>query len=115
MRAKQGLDIASELKLRGGKVIRLQGGPGQHPYRAIGKLLFHYEGWYKFLSDCEGVCVISDTNRPCRTCTPEQYVHRYNRLNTEQFNQYLDEYKKRSYIKRKRKPKPIAMEQPPLT
>ena len=114
MRAKQGLDIASELKLRGGKVIRLQGGPGQHPYRAIGKLLFHYEGWYKFLSDCEGVCVISDTNRPCRTCTPEQYVHRYHRLNTEQFNQYLDEYKKRPYIKRKQKPKPIAMEQPPL-
>jgi hypothetical protein len=115
LRAKQGLDIASELTLRGGKLIRLQGGPGQHPYRAIGKLLFHYETWHNFLCDCDGVCVISDTNRPCRTCTPQQYIHRYHHLNTEQFNKYLDDYRKRPYIKRKRKPKPIPKEQTPLT
>ena len=114
LKAKQGLDIASELKLRGGKVIRIQGGPEQHPFRAIGKLLFHYEDWYEFFYDYDGVCVISDTRRPCRTCTPEQYIQHYHHLDTEQFNKYLDEYKHRPYIKRRRKPKPIAEEQQPL-
>jgi hypothetical protein len=114
IRAKQGLDIASELKLRGGKVIRIQGGPAQHPFRAIGKLLFHYEDWNQFFNECDGVCVISDTNKPCRNCTPEQYIQFYHHLNTEQFNKYLNEYKKRPYIKRRRNPPPIADEQQPL-
>lgn len=115
LRAKQGLDIASELKLRGGKLIRIQGGPEQHPFRSVGKLLFHYEDWYKYFSDCEGVCVISDTNKPCRICTPEQYIQRYHHLNIAQFNEYLTAYKKRPYIRRIRKPKTITNEQQPLT
>lgn len=114
LRAQQGLDIASELKLHGGKVIRIQGGPEQHPYRSVGKLLFHYEDWYQFFKDSDGVCVISDTNKPCRLCNPEQYVQRYHHLNIEQFNEYLTAYKKRPIKKRKRKAKPIADEQQPL-
>ena len=114
LRAKQGLDIASELKLRGGKVIRIQGGPEQHPFRAIGKLLFHFENWYEFLTASDGVCVISDT-RPCRNCTPEQYIHRFHHMNTTQFTEYLKHYKQRPYKKRERRPKPIPDEQQPLT
>ena len=115
LRAEQGLDIASEMKLRGGKLIRIQGGPEQHPYRSVGKLLFHYEDWRNFFVVHDGVCVISDTNRPCRNCIPEEYIQRYHRLNIKQFNEYLTEYKKRPYKKRKQKPKPVADEQQPLT
>lgn len=115
LRAKQGLEIASELQLRGGKVIRIQGGPSQHPFRAIGKLLFHYEEWGNFFEESDGLCVISDTNRPCRMCTPEEYLQIYHHLNAEQFKTYLNEYKKRPYVKRKRKARIVPLEQQPLT
>ncbi|MFC1967134.1 hypothetical protein ACFLV2_00600 [Chloroflexota bacterium] len=114
LRAKQGLDIASELILRGGKLIRIQGGPEQHPFRAIGKLLFHYEKWYMFLSEHDGVSVISDTKQ-CRNCTPEQYIQHYHHVEAEQFSDYLNHYKQRPYIKRSRKPKPKPNEQGLLT
>ena len=57
LRAEHGVQVAQELRLNGGKVIRVAGGPGQDDYRALGKLLFHYPEWQPFLDTQSGVAV----------------------------------------------------------
>ncbi|MGD0794514.1 MAG: hypothetical protein ABR958_02815 [Dehalococcoidales bacterium] len=117
LQKEQGIRISHELRRRGGKIIRLQGGPQQNTYRAIGKLLFHYPTWYTFFEkeNNNGVCVISDIRQRCSTFTPEQYHQKFHPTDAEQFNQYLEKRKHKPFRPRKRKRKPAPIEQQPLT
>ena len=103
-KAEQGVQIAQELRLRGGKIIRISGGPEQNPYRAVGKLLFHYPEWHPFLLTNDGICIISDVRvQSCHIYTPEQFHQRIDPLGAEQFTQYLEKRKRRPYHRRKRR------------
>lgn len=113
--AKQGEEVSQELRLRGGKIIRLQGGPEQDKYRALGKLLFHYPDWYPFLFTNNGVSVIADIRiQSCKNYTPEKYHQKYHPIDAVQFTEYLEKRSRRPYKPRPRKKK-IPPEQPPLT
>lgn len=114
LRAEQGEKIARELRLNGGQVIRIQGGPEQYKHRAVGKLLFHYPEWCPFLTSNNGVSVISDVRTAsCRNYTPEEYHQKYHHTDAEQFTDYLKKRRDRPYRPRPRKKK-IASEQQPL-
>jgi hypothetical protein len=114
LRAEQGEKVARELRLNGGHVIRIQGGPEQNEYRAVGKLLFHLPEWYPFLTSNNGVSVISDVRTAsCKNCTPEVYHQKYHHVDAEQFTEYLKKQKQKPYRPRPRKKK-IAPEQQPL-
>ena len=115
LRAGQGARIALELRRYGGKIIRVQGGPEQDKYRAVGKLLFHFPDWYPFLVANDGVSIIADIRKQsCRNYTPEQYQQSFYPIEAEQFTQYLKTRKHRPFHHRKRKRKPPPLEQPPL-
>ena len=106
LRAEQGVKVCHELRKRGGKIIRIQGGPEQDKYRSIGKLLFHYPDWYYFLSYNDGVSVISDIGKQnCRNCTPEKYHQTYHKTDAEQFEKYIESKKQRRLKRKKRKRK----------
>src|ERR1700674_640409 len=64
-RGQAGVDVATELKERGGRLIRIGGGPQQKPERALGRFLFHYPEWYPLLEKYEGKIEISDTKNNC--------------------------------------------------
>jgi hypothetical protein len=117
LQKEQGIRISRELRKRGGKIIRVQGGPQQNTYRAIGKLLFHYPTWYTFFEkeNNNGVCIISDIRQSCKTFTPEEYHQKFYPTDSAQFNKYLEKRKKKTFRPRKRKKKLTPIEQPPLT
>ncbi|MBA7505275.1 hypothetical protein ES706_03941 [subsurface metagenome] len=116
LRAEQGERVARELRQNGGHIIRIQGGPEQDKYRAVGKLLFHYPDWYPFLTNNNGVSIIADVRTAsCRNCTPEEYHQKYHPTDAEQFNRYLKKRKLRPYKPRPRKRKPPPDEQSILT
>jgi len=116
LKGQQGEKVSRELRQRGGNVLRVQGGPEQNKYRAVGKLLFHYPEWYPFLSASDGVSVISDVRRQsCRSYTPEQYHQHCHPVDAEQFTEYLKSRRQRKpYRPRKRKTKPPDAAQEPL-
>jgi hypothetical protein len=114
LRAGQGARVAIELRKHSGKIIRVQGGPEQNEYRAVGKLLFHLPEWYPFFLSNNGVAIISDIRHNCRTYTPEQYQQKFYPTQAEQFTKYLKVRKRKVYRRRKRKSRTPPMEQPPL-
>jgi hypothetical protein len=111
LQKEQGIRICHELRKYGGKIIRIQGGPEQNPYHALGKLLFHYPMWYKFLEtdNNDGVCVISDIRlQSCKSYTPEQYHQDNYPLDAEQFNKYIEKQKQKAILPIKhRKPRKL--------
>ena len=114
-KASQGVKIAHEWRLHGGKIIRVSGGPQQDRFRAVGKLLFHYPDWYPFLLDSEGISIIADVRKQsCHNYTPEEYHQKIDSTDSEQFTKYLEKRRHRPYHRRKRKHKPPPLEQPPL-
>lgn len=58
--------VHEELRLRGGKVIVIAGGPAQPVERAVGRLLFHYPEWYPKLSNEDGRIQIGDLSASLR-------------------------------------------------
>jgi hypothetical protein len=110
LKAQQGEKVSKELRLNGGRIIRIQGGPEQDKYRAVGKLLFHYSQWHPFLINNDGVSVISDT-KLCRNYTPEEYHHKYHPIDAEQFTEYIRTWKQKPYRPRPQKEKPPPKEQ----
>jgi hypothetical protein len=114
LKAKEGETVSRELRKRGGKIIRINGAGNE--FRAIGKLLYHYQEWYPFLKDNNGVAVLSDI-RPqgCKTYTPEEYHQHYHRRDAKLFEKYLKKRKNRPYRRRKRRPPFIPSEQGRLT
>lgn len=116
LKAEQGEKISQELRLNGGRIIRIQGGPEQNKYRTVGKLLFHYPEWYPFLNNSNGVSVIADVRtQSCRNYTPEEYHHKYHPTNAEQFTEYIRAWRQKPYKPRPRKRKPPPDEQGLLT
>jgi len=102
LRARQGEKVSRELRRHGGKVLRING--AYNPFRAIGKLLYHYSDWHPFLRNNDGVSVLSDV-RPqgCKNYTPEEYHLHYHRIDAVLFAGYLEKRKSRPYRPRKRK------------
>ena len=116
LKAQQGKKISRELRSNGGRIIRIQGGPEQNTYRSVGKLLFHYQDWYPFLSQNDGISVVSDVRTAsCRNYTPEEYHHHYHRTDAEQFEKYLEGRKHKPYRPRGRKKRPHSDSQGLLT
>ncbi|MFC2008164.1 hypothetical protein ACFLT0_00610, partial [Chloroflexota bacterium] len=116
LKAKQGEEVSHELRLNGGRIIRIQGGPEQDKYRAVGKLLFHYPEWHPFLTDNNGVSVIADVRiQSCRNYTPREYHHKYHPTDAEQFTEYLKAWRHKPYKPRPRKRNPPSDDQGLLT
>jgi len=114
LKADQGARVAHELRKNGGHVIRIQGGPEQDKYRAVGKLLFHYPEWYPFLTSSNGMSIIGDVRTAsCRNYTPEEYQQKFYPTDAKQFTEYLKKRKDRPYKPRPHKKK-IAPEQQQL-
>jgi hypothetical protein len=110
LQKEQGRTVSRELRKNGGKVIRVQGGPEQNPYRALGKILFHYPVWYEFfeIDNNDGVCVISEIRLNCRHYTPEEYHQKNYPIDAKQFNKYIEDYKKKRMLPIKhRKPRKV--------
>lgn len=102
LRAQQGERVSRELRIHGGHVLRVQGGPEQDTYRALGKLLFHYPEWFDFLSAHDGVSVISDVRaQSCRNFSPTQYHQHFHPSDAEQFTAYLERHKQSKILPRK--------------
>lgn len=111
LRAEQGVKISRELLRKGGRIIRIQGGPEQDKYRAVGKLLFHYPDWHPFLNENNGVSIIADVRTAsCNNYTPGQYHQRFYSTRAKQFIKYLQKRRQRPYKSRPRKRKPLPDE-----
>lgn len=115
LRGEQGADVSRELRLRGGKVIRVQGGPEQSPYRALGRLLYHYPEWHPSLSENDGVSILSDTKHNCSNHSPEQFHHKCHRIDAEQFTEYLAARKTRRPHRKRRGRRPPPPQQMPFS
>lgn len=114
LRAKQGAKISRELRRHGGKVVKVNGKLDE--YRAIGKLLYHFNDWCQFLKNNNGISVLADMKpQGCKNFTPEAYHHHYHRTDAELFIKYLKRRKNRLYHPRKRKPRPLPDNQGILT
>jgi hypothetical protein len=112
LRAQHGKDVARELRTNGGKVIQIKGGTGQHPYKALGRLLFHFIEWEQFLHVKDGVVVISDIGHNCMTYTPRRYHHRFHQTDVKQFEQYLAKRRRKLVRPRGRRKKAALNGQP---
>ncbi|MBI4310187.1 MAG: hypothetical protein HY681_00270 [Chloroflexi bacterium] len=72
-KGNDGAEVAAELKLHGGKVLQIIGGPQQAIYRSCAKLLWHFEDWMNFLQTSDGVVILSDLNRAPTLYTVDEY------------------------------------------
>jgi hypothetical protein len=63
-RGDSGLQVAQELRMNGGRVIYIAGGPEQEPERALGKLYFHWHEWQDYFKQEDGIVHLQDTRRP---------------------------------------------------
>ncbi len=114
LKAEAGAKVARELRTRGGKVIKMRGGPDQDHYRALGRFLFHYPDWQPFLHTCDGVVVISDVKQSCITYTPTDYHQTYHQTDARQFELYLAKRKAKPYRPRGRRKKITPAIQAPM-
>ncbi|MBI4322304.1 MAG: hypothetical protein HY675_27745 [Chloroflexi bacterium] len=105
LRGEHGERVSRELRENGGKVIKVGGGPAQDPYRAVGKLLFHYPVWHAFFNAQDGVAAVEDL-KGCKTFRPDEYHHKYHSTDARQFDAYLEARKKQTRARPKRKKKP---------
>lgn len=57
------LEWNTEIVLRGGQAIQIDGGPGQHPEEAAGKVLMHHPAWsQQFAANAHGVATLTRAN-----------------------------------------------------
>lgn len=114
LKAKQGEQVSRELRRHGGKIVRIN--HASNEYHAIGKILYHFKDWYPFLTEYDGVCVISDTGpQGFKKYNPEEYHQHYHPNDAQLFTAYLEKHKNRPYKPRSKKPKPILDNQPHLS
>jgi len=115
LRSEHGERVSRELREKGGKVLKVRGGPAQNEYRALGRILFHYPDWEPFLKAGDGVAVIGDLKNPCRVYAPDEYHHRFHPLDAKQFDDYLAKRRqKRMPSKRKGRPASPDQDQMPI-
>ena len=104
LRAESGMRVAREIKVDGGKVIKIGGGPAQEPERALGKLLFHWHDWIARFEEEDGVVEIGDL-KPLRWYPRSRIEVRVRRIHRAEFDEYVkrrEEAKKRP-LKRSRR------------
>ena len=101
-RADQGIRVAEEIRLRGGKVIVIAGGPNQPVERSLGKLLFHHPQWHADLSLEDGWVKLGDIGASIKFTSRSALQERHIQLRGEQLNPYLE---RRAAGGRKRSPK----------
>ena len=89
-KGKDGAEVAAELKLNGGRIILVSVGPEQPPYRALAKLLWHYDEWTEFLSDQDGVVLLRDLRQTPELYTVDDYFNR--KVISATSRGYFDEY-----------------------
>lgn len=114
LKGEHGEKVSRELRENGGKVLRVSGGPAQNPYRAVGRMLYHYPDWETFLKDQNGVAAIGDLKHPCRTYFPDKYHHQFHSKDARQFDDYLAKRQQRHTTSKPRKKKPANPDQPEL-
>jgi hypothetical protein len=101
LRGESGENVGRELRTNGGNMIQIRGGADQDEHRITGKILFHYPDWRPFQARTEGVTVISDVKHNCMNYAPENWHHKFHKLDAEQFTAYLERQKRKPY-----KPRP---------
>ena len=103
-RGQSGAEIAGEMRERGGKLIRIGGGPEQPPARSVGKLLFHQDKWEPFLQKEDGRVNIGDIKEDsCQLLSRAKLIANFGVRRQRQFEKYLEgkEEKRRQPPKRR--------------
>ena len=109
-KGRDGAQVAAELQLNGGWIIQVSGGPEQLPYRALAKLLWHYDQWTEFLRDQYGVVRLRDLRQTPDLFTVEEYFNR--KVVSVPSRHYFDEYITRWNERELRRPTPRAVLSP---
>ncbi len=105
LRGESALQVAQEIKLNGGRVIRIGGGPEQEPERALGKLLFHWHDWQAYFAQEDGLVEIGDIRHQLRWHPRSRIEMRIRPVDRAAFDEYVarrEESKKRP-LKRSRR------------
>lgn len=89
-RADQGVRVAEEIRLRGGKVIVIAGGPNQPVERSLGKLLFHHPQWHADLSREDGWVQLGDIGASIKFFSRSAIQERHIQVQGEQLDPYLE-------------------------
>ncbi len=89
-KGKDGAEVAAELHLNGGWIIQIASGPDQPIYRALAKLLWHYDQWTTFLGTQHGAVLLRDLRQNPDVYTVEAY--RATKLISDSTRHYFDEY-----------------------
>jgi len=71
-----GLQVARELRQRGGHVLRILGGPDQDPMRAVGRFLFWLPDWMPDLERESGYGTINDLKNNWVWWSPDDLIQR---------------------------------------
>lgn len=93
LRGESGALVAKQFREFGGRVLKVQGGPQQDTYQAVGRILFHYSKWASFLTEENGVADLSDL-RQCKLFTSSGYLQLAYRTGAKQFEDYLTRKRK---------------------
>ena len=108
LRGESGSAVARRIREFGGRVLKVRGGPQQHAYTAVGRILFHHSEWSTFLDEQDGVADLSDL-RQCKLYTASRYLQLAHSTGATQFEDYLSQKRKaRSDIGRSRRTTPAG-------
>ena len=88
LQKEEGARVARELRMNGGKILQIRGGPEQDPRRAAGKVLYHWTAWHGELEAQDGLYRLSDL-RGTRFFTPGQFLQTAFPNGARQFEEYL--------------------------
>jgi hypothetical protein len=89
LRAETGVRVHEEIRLRGGKLIMIGGGPQQPVNRALGKFLFYHEEWYPRLSNEDGKFRIHDIKKSFEWKSRADLQQLFVKANPQHFDQFL--------------------------
>jgi hypothetical protein len=106
LHGEHGVEVARQIRTRGGKVICVHGGPDQEPEQSVGRILFHWHEWYPRLSKWDGLVEIGDLRHPTKWY-PRSKIHtRIRETDQPAFEQYLRkkaEERHKPLVQRKKK------------
>ncbi len=107
LRGQSGMEVAQEIAVNGGKVIRIGGGPDQPDEKALGRLLFHWPEWYRRLDKRDGLVEISDIKQNIKWYPRGHIRMRIRPVHRPAFDEYLKERKeaRKKPLKRQRRPR----------
>ena len=94
---KDGAEVAAELQLEGGSIVQISSGPSQPIYRALAKLLWHFEAWTTFLSNQHGAVVLRDLRQNPDLITVEEFHAKkvLSESSRDYFNDYISAWNER--------------------